>query len=58
MFAQMLIPFLLVAVGAWRWWEMSKDGPIGFLIGFGIFALCVLAALCYSLGVVTCGIYC
>ena len=50
MFAQLLIPFLLVAVGIWRWRELSKDGEIGFLIGFAVFALCVFAALFYSIG--------
>ena len=58
MFAQMLIPFLLVAVGIWRWSELSKDGEIGFLIGFAVFALCTMAAVCFGLGVIACGVYC
>jgi hypothetical protein len=58
MFAQMLIPFLLVAVGIWRWRELSKDGEIGFLIGFAVFSLCTMAAVCFGLGVIACGIHC
>jgi hypothetical protein len=58
MYAQMLIPFLLVAVGIWRWRELSKGGEFGFLLGIVVFFLCVIAAVCFALGVIACGLHC
>ena len=59
MFAQLLIPFLLVAASVWKWREMSrKGGESGFLHGLVVFVLCLIAAVCYSLGVIACGLAC
>lgn len=53
-----LIPLLLIAFGAWRFWTLSRIGILEMWLGMLILVICIILAVAFLTGALSCAAFC
>lgn len=53
-----IIPALLIAFGAWRFYSLSRVGLLEMWLGLFILACCIVLAIFFLTGALSCAAFC